>query len=195
MNDKSKIINKIIDNAKTKSKEIIDLANAEKSEILKKAKQEAKEYRLKTLPNSNELLDSLVEKGRILSNLEAKKIILSKKKEIIDEVFDLVVQDFKTKKSEKEYSLLVENMIKENAEDGDLIQFSSMDKAIFNDKFIQSLSKKFNLKLKLNQDYGKFKGGVLITNKNCDKNLTLEVELSSMRSLIESNIANTIFGD
>lgn len=195
MNDKDTIINKIIDNANLKAEEIINEASLKKAEILKQARQEAKNYRSEVLPDVNDFIDDLVSRGEILSNLEAKKVILAKKKSIIDDVFKLALQDLKIKENQAKYKKLVENMIKENAEDGDLVQFSETDNKLFDDKFLQSLAKKLEINLKLDKTYGKFIGGVLISNKSCDKNLTLEIELSSIRSELESKLATLIFGE
>lgn len=195
MNDKDTIINKIIDNANLKAEEIINEASLKKAEILKQARQEAKNYRSEVLPDVNDFIDDLVSRGEILSNLEAKKVILAKKKSIIDDVFKLALQDLKIKENQAKYKKLVENMIKENAEDGDLVQFSETDNKLFDDKFLQSLAKKLEINLKLDKTYGKFIGGVLISNKSCDKNLTLEIELTSIRSELESKLATLIFGE
>lgn len=195
MNDKDAIISKIIDNANLKSQEIIKEASLEKVEILKKAREEAKNYRNQILPDINSYINELVSRGEILSNLESKKMILAKKKSIIDDVFKLALQDLKIKENQPIYKKLVEKMIKENSEDGDKIQFSETDKNLFDDKFLQSIAKKIGINLKIDKNYGKFMGGVLISNKNCDKNLTIELELENIRAKIEPKLAKTIFGE
>lgn len=195
MNDKDTIINKIIDNANINAEQIVNKASIKKADILRLARDQAKEYRNQVLPDINKYIDDLVLRGEVLSNLEAKKIILAKKKSIIDDVFKLVLNDLKIKENQSQYKRLIENMIKENAEDEDTIQFAETDSKLFDDKFLQALSKKLEINLKLSKTYGKFLGGVLISNKTCDKNLTLEIELDNIRDQIESKIATIIFGE
>ncbi len=86
----------------------------------------------------------------------------------------------------------IEGML-ENADDGDTVTISESDKEVITQAFIKKVADKKGIRLALNKEYGDFCGGVILTNKGCSKNMTLELELASVRENREAKIAKMIF--
>ena len=93
MNGIQNITGKIIDDANSKKKEIIDAANADAQDILKDAREEALAEQKKIEERARK--DEAVKCERILSTAhsDGKKLILSKKQEILNAVFEKAYQN------------------------------------------------------------------------------------------------------
>ncbi len=193
MNNQQLIIDSILKEAKDKADNIVQKAQKEAQMNVKSAKDKADNYRQSKLPNRNAYIDELVDRAKVISDIEARKILSAKKTSIIDDVFKLVEADLKSKKYEFDYINIVQTMIIKYAQDGDVITFAKSDKEIFNNKFLKELSGEIGKKFIFNEEYGDFSGGVIISNKKYDKNLTLETEFREIREDIESKLYQQIF--
>ena len=85
------------------------------------------------------------------------------------------------KKSDKYEALLVK-MILSVAEDGDSVVFSASDSKINREKVLAEAMKIGKIKLTEAKEKGAFDGGIVLRGKDCDKNLSLEVEIENLRS-------------
>ena len=80
-----------------------------------------------------------------------------------------------------------------NADDGDIVLISSKDKNVITKEFIEKESKRLGKKLVLSNQYIDILGGIVLSNKYFDKNLSLEVLMSNLRDEIETTVADQIF--
>ena len=74
----------------------------------------------------------------------------------------------------------------ESAQDGDVITISEREKGIVTEASIKELATKKKIKLTLNKELGDFDGGIILSNNGIDKNMTLEVEIASIRDEYEA---------
>ena len=118
MNNKEVIIEKILKDALAVSEENISKAQKEADSILDAAKKTAEEYAAEQLPKGDVQAEEIITRRAMVANLDCKKIILSKKTEIVDSVFAQVA-DTMRKKDKKAYLALIKNMIKASADDKD----------------------------------------------------------------------------
>lgn len=51
------------------------------------------------------------------------------------------------------------------------------------------------IKLTLDKEYAPIKGGVILVGKDYDKNLSLDLEMQTLREECESEIAAVLFGE
>ena len=192
MNSKEAIIDKILKDAK-------DVATANKADatnhaetLLKKTEAELREAEATALSGLDDIKTTLIERRKTVANLDAKKAILTKKSELIDEIFARSVERVVT---DLEYPNLIENMMMEYAEDGDEVMIAERDKDVITKVFIEKIAKAKGISLKLAHSYGRFGGGVMLVGKNVDKNLTVDSELRAMRDDIEQEVARILFGE
>lgn len=193
MNNQQLIIDNILKEAQDKADNIIQQAQKEAQNNIKMANSKAEEIKKAKFPDRNAYIDELVDRAKVMSDIDARKIITAKKASIIDDVFKLVEADLKSKKYEYDYINIIQTMIIKYAESGDTITFSSKDKQLFNKKFLSELANEIGKKLIFNETYGSFSGGIIISNKSYDKNLTLEMEFATLREEIDGEIYKKIF--
>ena len=193
MNNKEAIIQKIIDDAKAVAEANIAEANDTANQILSRAKRQIDKFVDSNSGRADELYQQAVERSQVVANLDVKKLLQGKKKQIIDMAFDEALDAIKA--DQKTYLALVEKMILSCCEDGDEVVIAKDDDKIITKKLIADLAKKSKKSLKKSDEFGDFKGGVILSGKNYDKNLTLELELSLIKEKIESNIDSILFGE
>ncbi len=194
MNNKEVIIEKIIKDALEVSNENVSKAQKEADAILDAAKATAKEYADEILPKGDVQADEILKRRAMVANLDCKKIILSKKTELVDGVFDAVA-DTMRKKDKKAYVDLIKKMIKSSADDNDVVVISKKDKEIITQKEIDSISKEIGKKLSLSDKLGDFDGGVMLCGAKFDKNLTFELEFEQIKDEQEEKLAKILFGE
>lgn len=193
MNNKEAIIQKIIDDAEKVAQSNIDEAEKTAAQILDRAKREVEKYKDDNLTKADDLYADALERSKVVSNLDCKKLLLNAKKATIDKAFQEAVDDIM--KDKKGYLSLIEKMISSCAEDGDKVVICKDDEKVITKKFVSDLAEKTGKKISLSKDFGDFKGGVILEGKNYDKNLTLELELSAIRQDTEKKISEILFGN
>ena len=193
MNNKEAIIQKIIDDANTVVNANIAEANDTAGQILARAQRQVDRFIESNSGRTDKLYQEALERSQVVANLDVKKLLQGKKKEIIDMAFDEALDAIKADK--KTYLALIEGMILSCCEDGDEVVIAMEDDKVITKKLIADLAKKSKKSLKKSDEFGDFKGGVILSGKNYDKNLTLELELSLIKEKIESNIDSILFGE
>ena len=186
------IINKILADAKSRSEQITEQAVADGNEVMDKAKDECKRYRDANLSKKQFIIDEAVRRKKTVAELDVKKLMLRAKKEAIDKAFQQAKKQL-VDLSPIKYSKLVMGMIDRYAEDGDTVTAAKADAKIITKEKIDKLAAAKKIKLTLNEQYGDFVGGVILSGKGMDKNLTFDVELKVLREELETAIADMIF--
>lgn len=194
MNDKQLIIDKIINDAKAQADENIKKAESEASVIEKKIEDKIKSLQEETNAQIENNVKSIISSAELVSNLDSNRAILSAKSKIVNDVFDNVMKSFRSK-NKKTYLSIIENMIKSNVEDNDLVQISHEDKDIITSDFISKLSKKIKINFSLDENFGDFSGGVILIGTKFDKNLTFDQEIVDLKNQFESNLVEILFGE
>ena len=179
MNGKQAIIDKIIGDANAKAEQIAAEAKAKTDEIAKKAEKAA--------------FDTVVANAAVVANLDCKKALLTAKTNLIGGAFDRAAKILRADK--KKYCDLVGKMIASSAEDGDKVRVSEADKDVLDKAFVESVAKKRKIKITLDKEYAPIKGGVILVGKNYDKNLSLDLELQTLREECEGEVAKVLFGE
>ena len=192
MNNKEAIINKIIQDAEIEAQANIDTAKKQAQDIIDQANAKADKLRQANAKKPEELAKEVIDRRKSVSELDCRKLTLKAKKEIIDGIFDDAISSFRVDKQSK-YVDYIAKVIEANAEDGDEVIISKEDAKIFDKKFVDSLSKKIGKKLVLSKEFGKFKGGIILSNSHFDKNLTLDLDLATLREKIEAQLDEILF--
>lgn len=194
MDGQQKIIDKILSDAKHDAGEMLSEA-LKKAEALVAAKQaEADaEYDL-SVEEARKAGEEVVRRRLTVADLEVKKLLLSAKKQAVDEAFEESLKKLLALPKE-EYAALVESMIASAADDGDVVVISENDKNVLTKAVFDKISAKIGKKLTLSDTFGKFRGGVMLLGKGVDKNLTFESELALLRDEVEPEVAKIMFSN
>ena len=187
---KQELIDKILSDANERAREII----AEAEEKSSRAVAAAEEERAALMDSARKMAAAaapeVIRRRRAMAELEGRKLVLSEKQALICEAYRRAL--IATKES-KEYEALLVKMILSVAEDGDQVIFAASDyDKIDRKKILSAAMKQGNIRLQEAEEKGAFDGGIVLRGKDCDKNLSLEVELETLRAE-ENETAKKLF--
>lgn len=188
---KDAIIKKIISDAELKSQEIVSEATKNSEAKISAAKKKAEDILNKAKNDSVTLKHDILVRQKTVADLDKRKVLLNAKQEVIDEVFSEALKELVSLKKE-EYLDIITRLIKQYSEDGDEIIKGKGDKHITNE-YVENLSKELKKKLSLSKEEGNFNGGIMLSQKGCDKNLTFEALLRLSRDENEYKVAEILF--
>lgn len=194
MDGQQKIIDKILSDATHDAGEMLSEA-LKKAEALVAAKQSEAdaEYDI-SVEEARKAGEEVVRRRLTVADLEVKKLLLSAKKQAVDEAFEESLKKLLALPKE-EYTALVGSMIASAADDGDVVVISENDKNVLTKAVFDKISAKIGKKLTLSDTFGNFKGGVMLLGKGVDKNLTFESELALLRDEVEPEVAKIMFSN
>lgn len=189
---KEAIIDKILSDANLKGDAIIGEANEKANEIISLAANQCKDYLYKSKTEIDRLTLEIDERSRSVAELDARKLLLATKAQVLDSVYAKTLEKLRNLDKEQ-YSALIFSML-ENAKDGDVVTVSEREKDIVTKESLADFAKKKGISLTLADKFGDFDGGVIISENGVDNNFTLEVEVALLREQTETKIAKEIFG-
>lgn len=189
---KEAIIDKILSDANLKGDAIIGEANEKADEIISLAAKQCKDYLYQSKTEIDRLTLEIDERSRSVAELDARKLLLAAKTQVLDDVYAKTLEKLKNLDKEQ-YGALIFAML-ENAKDGDVVIISKREKDIVTKQSLADFAKKKGIKLTLADKFGDFDGGVIISENGVDNNFTLDVEVSILREQTETKIAKEIFG-
>ena len=189
---KEAIIDKILSDANLKGDAIIGEANEKADEIISLAAKQCKDYLYQSKTEIDRLTLEIDERSRSVAELDARKLLLAAKTQVLDSVYAKTLEKLRNLNKEQ-YSALIFSML-ENAKDGDVVTVSEREKDIVTKESLADFAKKKGISLTLADKFGDFDGGVIISENGVDNNFTLEVEVALLREQTETKIAKEIFG-
>lgn len=189
---KEAIIDKILSDANLKGDAIIGEANEKADEIISLAAKQCKDYLYKSKTEIDRLTLEIDERSRSVAELDARKLLLAAKTQVLDSVYAKTLEKLRNLDKEQ-YSALIFAIL-ENAKDGDVVTVSEREKDIVTKESLADFAKKKGISLTLADKFGDFDGGVVISENGVDNNFTLEVEVALLREQTETRIAKEIFG-
>lgn len=192
-NGKQAIIDKIMNDAKANEKAILDESNKKVDEINCGIEKLVADLTEKSKIEQETLEHDIITRSKTVAELDSKKLILNAKNKLIDETFNKALDQILNLPKAK-YEKLILGML-EFAEDGDIVTISKKEKSILTKEKIKAFATKKKINLTLAKDFGDFEGGIILSSKGIDKNLTFESEISILREDIEENIAKQLFAE
>ena len=177
---KQELLDKIIGDAEERAREIISDAESKAASSLAAAEAE----RANLLDGARKMnaasQPEVIKRSRSMAELESRKLVLKAKQDLIATAYRKALEEIKA--SDKYEALLVK-MILSAAAEGDSVIFAASDfDRVDRKKVISEAMKQGGVRLLLSDEKGAFDGGIVLRGADCDKNLSLEVELESLRS-------------
>lgn len=187
----SKIIDKILSDAKARANDAVSQAEEKAKAILDEAKNEVEVWKEGVFKKLDGEEEAVATRRETVAKLEARKIELGAKQKVLDEVFKRALSKL-VELPEKEYQDVIVGML-DYAEDGDIVTVKKSCKAMLPKVFFTSYAKLKGIKLGYNTAGGNFEGGMILSNGKVDKNLTFEAELSELREKLMPEIVAKLF--
>lgn len=190
MEGKEAIIKRILDDAEAKAATIRLSAEENRANTL----QEAEEWSARYLEKQRALLqaeseDRIARKSTV-AELDVRKELLAAKREILDDVYTLALKKLENL-SKQQYLSVLSSMLQKYAEVGEQIVLSKSSEIYRKD--IETLPVVQEKKLSLSESCGDFSGGILLLGEKCDKDLSFDTALKTLKTQIESETAEHLF--
>ena len=188
---KQELLDKIIGDAEARARNILSEAQVKAESLLSAAEDERNALLQSARDMASSARPEVIKRRKSMAELEGRKLVLQAKQEVIAQTY----RDALTRiKESKQYPALLVKMILSAADKGDQVIFAASDaKKINPAAIVAEANAQSSLALVLSEEKGAFDGGIVLRGKDCDKNLTLEVELAALRSE-EDVCSKVLFG-
>lgn len=185
------IIEKIIADAKVSAKEIKSQAKSNVDEITSEADETSNLFLSRQRAELQKECQLVKERKNTVAVLDARKISLKAKQDLIDECFIQAETKILSLPKDK-YLDFIKSLLVKYAENGEEVVFGKTEKAITKE-FVESVADAKKIKLTIAKEPENFVGGIILRSKILDKNLTLKAILRGMREETEQETAKILF--
>jgi vacuolar-type H+-ATPase subunit E/Vma4 len=195
----STIISRIIDQAKEDAADTINSAQKTAQEINDNIKVEVSSQIDKINNDFEQSCADLHHKSDLIFSLEARKQTLLKKRELIDEAFQ-IAEDELDNLPEKEWSMLIAAIVAASSQTGkEKLKVPQKDYEKYQNGFLSSLNRGLKSnglsgELTLSREPADFKSGIMLEGEEVDINGDFKVLLNQVRTKYEKEIAVILFG-
>jgi len=198
MDGAEKIINKIKSDAKLQAESNIRKAQEEAIAIIKAAEEEAAEKYNNVMEKTRNEIDERRKRLISMAELEARKIKLKAKQDLIREVFSLAHRKLTSLSPEEYRNILSDMIVSINPNGNEEIIVSEEDRKKLGDSFIKIVNKK----LKENQKSGEMKyseecreteGGFILKSGDVEINCSFSSILRMEYNKIEAEVIKVLF--
>ncbi len=191
MEGKQSIIDKIIKDAEKKAENNVLGADTYALNLKEEAEEWAKRYSEEQEKTIAKAKAEIVERRKIVANMEVKKIVLRAKQRAIDEVFALVYKKLCDLKK-PDYLKFVLKLAEGCCEAGDVIVLSN--DGVLSEKDFENAAFYKAKGLSVQKERGDFIGGIKLIGKFCDKDLTFKGIVESKKEEYTFEVAQKLFG-
>lgn len=198
MNGLEKLTGRILEEAQAEVNGIVDAANSKADKILTEKKSEAETIYQDKIKKGQMLADQRVDRITSVAKLEAKKLILGTKQEMIAQAFEVAI-DKLTKLPEADYAKFLANLAAEASNTGtEEIIFSDTDKVKYGvavvemaNEILENSGKKASLTC--SDKTADIKGGVIAKEGNIEVNCSFETIIRLKASELAPEVNGVLF--
>ena len=184
------LVQRIISDAELRAEKIVSDAKSFFGSAVSRAEEEAAALKQNAAVSCAAQCEVIKRARATLSAIETKKTFLTAKQAIVEKVFSRALEKL-VAISAAEYLALIDKLVKNHAEKGDVVVLSeSAPVTALEVKALPSVEK---LSLKVEKT-GKFEGGIVLSGKVFDKDLSFKALCEAEKEKIEAEIAKKLFG-
>ena len=187
------IVEKIRSDGRAEAENLLALGRKKADEIENGAKESAEKLRRETEADVQKRAESIAERYAAAARLEVKKIRLAARKNAVEAVYERAKQRLQ-KLSEEETLRLFNRLLCAYAEEGDKVSFAdnfAYEKSV---KLLPVFAEKKLSVISAAQKSVRIDGGMYLTGKTADKDLSFDALLKADMEENESKVASAIFG-
>ena len=192
MNGLEAILNRIMTDAEDRVRDIQEQADARCIELLAAADQEAEKIKQASRQKAEEQAKVELRRAESLSALESRKLMLSSRQTLIDEVIDqAAVRLAEMPASDKK--TLYRRLLLEHAKGSETVVFAQGD-ALIAGPVVADINGEKGWQLAIDSEPGRFSGGLILRQNLIETNLTVDLLIRSLRPELVSLAAKALFG-
>lgn len=191
MQGKQKIIDGIIDTAKTTAAGMIADAEAEAAARFDALREELEAKKQESDRAAEALANAAYSGGIKLGELEAGKVMLKAKRNCVDAVYDRVKELIFGMK-DADYLAFLQRIIADNCSDGDEIVAAAADGKRVTAAWVKKVATATKKKLTLSKEHGDFDGGVVLRNAEYDRALTVDEIVADLKDRTEADTVKVL---
>lgn len=191
MDNSAFLVEKIINDSKMKADAIMLDAMEKVERATKDAGAFAEKLGQDAEVRAKESEKNTLSRSGVVAELDARKLILDKKKALSDSCFALAEKKI-TAMKDTDYLKFIAALIQKYGENGDSVIISKSDEKRITAAFVEKLSKELKIKLTLSKSYGNFSGGIILSSNGVDKNLTVSMQISELKAELESKVVEIL---
>ena len=187
------IVEKIRSDGRAEADNLLAFGRKKADEIENGAKESAEKLRRETEADVQKRAESIAERYAAAARLEVKKIRLAARKRAVEAVYEKAKQRLQ-KLSEEETLRLFNRLLCAYAEEGDKVIFAdnfAYEKSV---KLLPVFAEKKLSVISAAQKSVQIDGGMYLTGKTADKDLSFDALLKADMEENESKVASAIFG-
>ena len=194
-----KIIARILEDARLKASNNIKEAEKQASDIINAAKEEAEKKRTVIIENALKNADEMKKRAISVAELEARKIKLKAKQEIITSVFEKAITALNSLPAETYAKILCNMIISSVAKGNEEVVLSIRDKERLGKEFIDDINRKLAEKglkgdLRLSEQTANINGGFILKSGEIEINNSFDTLIRMKRNELEPEIIKILFG-
>ncbi len=194
-----KIIARILEDARLKAENNIKEAEKQASDIINAAKEEAEKKRNVIIENALKNADEMEKRAISVAELEARKIKLKAKQEIITSVFEKAITALNSLPAETYAKILCNMIISSVAKGNEEVVLSIRDKERLGKEFIDDINRKLAEKglkgdLRLSEQTANINGGFILKSGEIEINNSFDTLIRMKRNELEPEIIKILFG-
>jgi len=198
MNGIEKITERIAADTQKEIESILSASRTQTAEIAARWEEKAQAEYADTLEKGKADADYRVERMGGVAQLEARKLKLSAKQEMLDKAFALA-QEKLLSLSEDQYAALLAKLAAHNATTGrEALVFSVKDRPVYGKRVVIAANELreqngLTAELTLSEESRNFTGGLYIKDGNIENNCTFATILRMLREQMAAEVANILF--
>ncbi len=180
----------IVETAKADAERIVRAAEEYGEKTVADAKEKAVAYEAEADEKIAAEVEDVKRRRRANARMDAKKQTLAAKTGLVGEVYDKALSML-FEMTEEEYTAYCEKLIEKYAEKGDTVYVSEKPFDITGKVAASKAVKDLSLSVKS----GDFDGGIVISGKTYDRDLSFSSAVNAVREETETATAERLFGD
>lgn len=188
-----KITTAIIDEAKAESEQILNSAAIKSSGVIDQLKKRIKIETEEAVAAAKEEREKIISRRKSVADIDAKKIVLQKKQELIDKSFDDAIESLLSMEEGKYIDFLANLGKSSGFKEGNLI-FNEKERDAIGEKVVAKLQADVTGgQFKLSQETRNLKGGYMLQKGQIYINNSVEAIVDEKRQELTGDVASIMF--
>ena len=194
MNGIERITQRMEDDAQREIDEILSAAQAQAAEITQSCQAQAEREAREIVDRGRRNADERVERLASVAQLEARKMELAAKQEMIAKAFDLAMEQLLDLPESEYVALLASLAAKASVTGKETVILSQKDRTRYGKQVVTQANEKLGgAHLTLSEQSRPIKGGLILADGDVEVNCTFETLVRLQKGALEQQVAQVLF--